>query len=124
LGHGQPAYVPKARVDPADIARVARASGAVCVLAHPFTLDLPAGELDRAVSDLAAAGFGGIEAYYANYQPDQRRLLLDLAARHDLVATGGSDYHGTVKPGLSVGTGRGDLKVPNNVLERLDARRP
>jgi hypothetical protein len=124
LGHGQPAYVPKARVHPADIARVARASGAVCVLAHPFTLDLPPDELDRAVGDLAAAGFGGIEAYYANYQLEQRRLLIDLAARHDLVATGGSDYHGTVKPGLSVGTGRGDLKVPNNVLERLDARRP
>jgi hypothetical protein len=40
------------------------------------------------------------------------------------VATGGSDYHGTVKPGLAVGTGRGDLKVPDAVLEKLAARRP
>ena len=122
--HGRPGFVPKARVSPAEIAKVARASGGVCVLAHPFTLELPPDELDRAVSELADAGFSGIEAHYANYRPEQRRALAELAARHDLVATGGSDYHGTVKPGLAVGTGRGDLKVPDEVLEQLAARRP
>jgi predicted metal-dependent phosphoesterase TrpH len=124
LAHGRPGFVPKARVSPADIARVARASGGVCVLAHPFTLELEPDELDRAVGELAEAGFSGIEAHYANYRPEQRAALAELAARHDLVATGGSDYHGTVKPGLAVGTGRGDLKVPDQVLERLAARRP
>jgi hypothetical protein len=124
LAHGRPGFVPKARVSPAEIAKVARASGGVCVLAHPFTLELPPDELDRAVSELADAGFSGIEAHYANYRPEQRRALAELAARHDLVATGGSDYHGTVKPGLAVGTGRGDLKVPDEVLEQLAARRP
>ena len=124
LAHGRPGFVPKARVSPAEIARLATASGAVCVLAHPFTLDLPPDELDRAVGELADAGFSGLEAHYANYRPQQRHALAELAARHDLVATGGSDYHGTVKPGLAVGTGRGDLKVPDEVLERLAARRP
>jgi predicted metal-dependent phosphoesterase TrpH len=124
LANGRPAFVPKARVSPAQIATVARATGGVCVLAHPFTLDLPPPELERAVGELAEAGFGGIEAHYANYRPEQRTALAELAARHDLVATGGSDYHGTVKPGLAVGTGRGDLKVPDEVLERLAARRP
>ena len=124
LAQGRPAFVPKARVHPAEIARVARAGGGVCVLAHPLTLELPADELDRAVGELAGAGFSGIEAHYASYRPEQRRALAKLAARHDLVATGGSDYHGTVKPGLAVGTGRGDLNVPDAVLERLAARRP
>jgi predicted metal-dependent phosphoesterase TrpH len=124
LAQGRPAFVPKARVHPAQIARVARAAGGVCVLAHPLTLELPADELDRAVGELAEAGFSGIEAHYASYRPEQRRALAKLAARHDLVATGGSDYHGTVKPGLAVGTGRGDLNVPDAVLEHLAARRP
>jgi hypothetical protein len=124
LAHGRPAFVPKARVHPAEIARVARASGGVCVLAHPHTLELAPDELDRAVGELAEAGFAGLEAYYASYTPEQRATLAELAARHDLVATGGSDYHGTVKPGLAVGTGRGDLKVPDAVLEKLAARRP
>jgi 3',5'-nucleoside bisphosphate phosphatase len=124
LAHGRPAFIPKARVLPSQIVQAARASRGVCVLAHPLTLDLPPDELDRAVGELADLGFAGLEANYASYRPEQRRELADLAARHDLVATGGSDYHGTVKPGLSVGRGRGDLKVPDDVLERLAARRP
>jgi hypothetical protein len=40
------------------------------------------------------------------------------------VATGGSDHHGTSKPDLRVGTGQGDLKVPEKVLGLLEARRP
>jgi len=124
LAPGRPAYVPKARVHPAEVAAKARASGAVCALAHPLTLELAEDDLDRAVGQLAEAGFAGLEAYYASYSPAERAALADLAARHDLVATGGSDYHGTIKPGLAVGTGRGDLAVDDQVLERLAARRP
>ena len=65
----------------------------------------------------------GIEAAYASYIPDQRALLRRMAARLGLVATGGSDFHGSFKPGLFVGTGRGDLRVPDDVLEALEARR-
>ena len=124
LGSGRPGYVPKARVPPGDIAAKAAGSGAVCVLAHPLALELDPPELDRAVGELAAAGFSGLEAYYASYGPEDRRRLVELARRHDLVPTGGSDYHGTVKVGLSVGTGRGDLKVPDEALDDLAARRP
>ncbi len=124
LGSGRPAYVPKARVPPADIAAKAKASGAVCALAHPLSLELERDALDRAVGELAEAGFAGLEAHYAAYRPEERRALVELAARHDLVATGGSDYHGTHKPGLFVGVGRGDLKVPDKALELLAARRP
>jgi len=124
LGQGRPAYVPKARLHPGELARVARASGAVCVLAHPLTLDLPPNELEGAVAELAELGFSGLEAHYGSYRPEQRRELVALAGRHDLVATGGSDYHGTVKTGLSIGSGRGDLDVPDEALEQLAARRP
>jgi 3',5'-nucleoside bisphosphate phosphatase len=48
----------------------------------------------------------------------------ELAERHGLAPTGGSDYHGENKPGLSVGTGRGDLRVPDEYLTELEARRP
>ena len=66
----------------------------------------------------------GIEAVYGRYSPRQRRELGNLARRFDLVATGGSDYHGTIKPDLRVGTGQGDLKVPDRVLGQLESRRP
>lgn len=123
LGTGAPAYVPKARLDPGALTAAARQAGGVTVLAHPLTLGLDPEALDRAVSELAAAGLSGIEAYYARYTPETRRELVALAERHDLVATGGTDYHGLVKAGLSVGTGEGDLAVPDTVLESLAARR-
>jgi len=124
LGRGAPAYVPKARVAPAVIIRQARDSGGVAVLAHPFTLGLDDSALAGAVAELAEAGLAGLEATYARYTPHQRAALTTLAQRAGLVATGGSDYHGTIKPGLSVGTGEGDLSVDDAVLERLAARRP
>ncbi len=124
LAAGRPAHVPKARVQPAEVARLARASGGVAVLAHPLTLGLGPQALSAAVAELAASGFAGIEATYGRYTPDERAALAELARRHGLVATGGSDYHGTVKGDLAVGTGQGDLRVPDAVLDELEARRP
>ncbi len=123
LAEGRPAYVPKARVTPAEVADLARRSGAVTVLAHPLTLGLSASGLSSAVAELAEAVFAGIESLYGRYTRDQRAQLTELAHRHGLVATGGSDYHGTVKADLSVGTGQGDLRVPDDVLDELAARR-
>lgn len=124
LAAGRPAYVPKARLEPADVAALATASGGVAVLAHPFSLGLEGADLVSAVEALAGWGFAGIEATYGRYSPRQRQELGNLARRFGLVATGGSDHHGTVKPDLTVGTGRGDLKVPDQVLVDLEARRP
>ena len=124
LANGRPAYVPKARLSGAEVAALARDSGGVAVLAHPYSLGLDGPELARLVGQLAEAGFGGIEAVYGRYSPRQRTELGHLARRFDLVATGGSDHHGTIKPDLRVGTGQGDLKVPDKVLGLLESRRP
>ena len=124
LGNGRPAYVPKGRLSPADVARLARESGGVAVLAHPLSLGLEPAALERFVTELADRGLTGIEAVYGSYTPAARRALVALAGRAGLVATGGSDYHGSFKPDLHVGTGLGDLDVPDAVLEALAARRP
>jgi hypothetical protein len=71
---------------------------------------------------MAEDGLDGIEAVYASYRPDERAALRAVAKRAGLLATGGSDFHGSFKPGLEVGTGRGDLRVPDDVLDELDAR--
>jgi len=124
LAEDRPAYVPKARVTPAEIAAAATASGGVAVLAHPFSLGLDVGALDDVATELEVAGFAGMEAYYGAYRADQRAQLVAVARRHGLVPTGGSDYHGTSKPSLRVCTGQGDLSVPDGVLPELRERRP
>ncbi|MBV9042237.1 MAG: PHP domain-containing protein [Acidimicrobiia bacterium] len=123
LARGKPGYVEKERLSPRDAIRIARQSGSVPVLAHPLSLGLGPNELEALIRELAGEGLAGIEAIYGRYEPADREGLADLARRHGLVATGGSDHHGTYKPDLQVGVGRGDLDVPDDVLEELAACR-
>lgn len=124
LADDRPAYVPKARLEADQVARLARASGGVAVLAHPLSLGLEPPVLASVLGELAEAGLSGVEAVYGSYTPDERRQLGDMATAAGLTTTGGSDFHGTFKPGLWVGTGCGDLDVPDSLLESLEARRP
>lgn len=124
LAKGRPAYMERFRMDPAEAIDLAHRSGAVTVLAHPFSLDRAGGELDGFVAELTGLGLDGIECEYGRYSPHERTALRELARRHDLCPSGGSDYHGTYKPDLSLGTGTGDLNVPDDWLDALEDRRP
>jgi hypothetical protein len=124
LAKGGPAYFPKAFIDAPTTIEAARGSGALAVLAHPLSLGLEPVGLDRQIADLADAGLAGMECWYGRYSAEDRQGLVDIANRYGLVATGGSDFHGTYKPDLSVGTGTGDLDVPDTALAELTARRP
>lgn len=123
LAKGGPAYIPKAFIDAPTTIAAASGSGALAVLAHPLSLGLEPAELDSLLGELAEAGLTGVECWYGRYSPVDRAGLVALAERHGLVATGGSDFHGTFKPDLSIGTGRGDLEVPDSALDRLEERR-
>lgn len=125
LGKGRPGYVEKERLSPRDAIALARASGGVAVLAHPFSLGLGlAGELRSAVEELAGFGLAGVECIYGRYSRDERALLTNLARSLGLAVTGGSDYHGAYKPDLAVGVGTGDLQVPDALLDELRERLP
>jgi len=119
LAKGKPAYVPRGRLTPDDALRLARGSGGVAVLAHPLSLGLAPASLERHVGELAGLGLAGMECVYGRYSPAERTGLAAMAGRHGLAVTGGSDFHGTYKPDLSVGTGRGDLAVDDGLLDRL-----
>lgn len=120
LGNGMPAYVGRARLDPEEAIALARESGAVPILAHPHTLGITtAPAMSHLLTRLKSAGLVGIEAIYGSYRRHERAGYADLARRFDLVPTGGSDYHGSYKPGLEIGTGYGDLFVPESVISQL-----
>lgn len=123
LAAGRPGYVPRMRLGAAEAIELATASGAVTSVAHPHTLGVSADDYARAFGELVASGLGGIEAYYAEYSPDVRNHLAELAGQLGVAATGGSDYHGAYKPGLAIGTGYGDLVVPDQAALSLFAAR-
>ena len=124
LAKGKPAYFERVRLRPEESIELAHASGGVTVVAHPGSLDLDPGPLAELVAALAAAGLDGLECEYGRYTSEERTAYAELAARHGLAATGGSDYHGENKPDLRVGVGRGDLAVPDELLEELETHRP
>lgn len=122
LGNGRPAYVPRPRLGAIEAIELARESGALTSIAHPYTIGVGRDEYAAAFRTLAAAGLTGIEAFHPEHSPDLRAHLAGLAAELGLVATGGSDYHGKGKPEVAVGRGRGDLVVPDSAYEALAAR--
>lgn len=124
LAKGRPAYQERDRLAPEESIDLAHASGAVTSVAHPHSLGLDDEDLDEFVRALADVGLDALECEYGPYSPAEREALAGLAARHGLSVTGGSDYHGTRKPDLAVCVGRGDLAVPDELLDRLEARRP
>lgn len=123
LATGRPAYSPRFKLAAAEAIALARETEAVPVIAHPHTLNLRAEGYAAGFADLVDLGLGGIEAYYGEYSPELRLSIAGLCERLGIVATGGSDYHGSYKPHLSVGTGKGDLRVPDDIPARLLAAR-
>lgn len=120
LGSGKPGYSGRDRLEPEEAIALARESGGVPVLAHPHTLGITtASEMADLLTRLKRAGLVGLEALYGAYRRHEREGYADLARRFDLVPSGGSDYHGTYKPGLSLGAGYGDLVVPGALLDEL-----
>ncbi len=124
LAAGKPAYVGRDRLEPIEAIRLARQGRAVPIIAHPHTMGLDtADEYAAAFTELAEAGLIGLECHYGDYPPERRREFIEMADRFGLLPSGGSDYHGTYKAGLEIGVGRGDLVVPDHVLDDLEAAR-
>lgn len=119
LGDGKPCYVPKEGATAKEVIACILAAGGHPVLAHPTLYRLGASVLDGVVKDLKAAGLEGIEAVYSTYTPAQEREIRALAAEYELHMTGGSDFHGTPKPDIQLGTGRGSLYVPDEFAKWL-----
>ena len=124
LSDGGRAYVERERLTATEAIDLTIRSGGVNSIAHPLTINAGAPTLRPVLADLRNAGLAGLEAYCSEYAPTIRRQLAAVAADLGLVATGGSDYHGAGKPGLSIGSGHGDLVVPETALEGLQQRRP
>ena len=120
LGKGKPAYVGRRRLLPEEAIGLARMEGAVPILAHPHTMGIDTAEdMATTLRRLRTAGLIGLECHYPLYSPEERLEYVDLARRFDLVPSGGSDYHGRYKVGIDLGVGKGDLKVPDSVLDEL-----
>ena len=59
----------------------------------------------------------GIECYHSLHTIDKTKYLLNYCNEHNLYASGGSDYHGKLKPNVKMGESIIDTKIPFDILK-------
>ena len=116
-------FVPREKVTPVQAVHLISSTGGIPILAHPMLYHLPEAEMDELLASLRKAGLIGIEAIYSTHSALDENLVRQLAKRHGLLISGGSDFHGSNKPYIDLGVGRGNLCIPYHVLTNLRSRR-
>lgn len=124
LGDHTKYFVPREKVTPSQAVELILQADGVPILAHPPLYHMGNERLDTLVSSLKADGLMGIEVFYSTYSNQDVRDMQRLADKYDLLASGGSDFHGENKPGLDLGCGYGRLYVPEEALLKIKAAHP
>lgn len=112
-------YLPPERISALEAIAFLASIRAVPVLAHPF-LNLSESQLRQFLPEAKRHGLGAMETVYSGYSPETAALAEKTAAEFSLLRSGGSDFHGSNKPGISLGTGKGDLCVPTAFVKSLE----
>lgn len=113
-------YVPPRRISALTTIKFIKDNGAVAVLAHPF-LNLNYEELEEFLPQAKEAGLDAMETLYSKFTDEQIQQAKELVKRFGLKESGGSDFHGTAKPDIQLGTGRGNLQIPLEFENELKA---
>ncbi len=112
-------YTPPTRPDVFEIISFIKSIGAVAVLAHP-ALQLKTDAALREFLALAVpTGLDAMETEYSKFDSETILRLKKIAHEFGIKESGGSDYHGTRKPGFYLGRGKGNLAVPYEFVEGL-----
>lgn len=119
LAKGAKGYIARKLYGPQEAVGLMIEAGVVPVLAHPFTLNLPIEELERFVDELVEAGLRGIEGYHGDLPEVEQEPFRAVGRARGLVLSGGSDYHGDMRPDRGLPGGKHNVTVPPEALEGL-----
>lgn len=119
LNPGKCCYVPREKIKPEMAIQLILNAKGHPVLAHPLLYKMGRERIYSTVELLKSYGLEGIEGKYSLNTPGDDRMLAELAKSKGLYLTGGSDFHGSIKPQIDLGCGRGNLKVPKEFLSNI-----
>jgi predicted metal-dependent phosphoesterase TrpH len=121
LGETAPTYVERQSPTAVEVVGKIREGGGAPVIAHPIRLNLPDRDSEwRILSGLKKAGLFGLEVQHSEHSAELQDHYLRLAEELHLLPTGGSDFHGAIKPDIQLGSGRdGNVRVPTVVWEEF-----
>lgn len=112
-------YLPKPQVSCEKAMEILTKYSKGAFLAHPLLYHLGYNQIDELLVYLKSLGLKGVEAYHSSNNSYESDRLRSLALKHDLLISGGSDFHGVVKPNIKLGIGRGGMKIQYRILENI-----
>ena len=119
IGEDKPFFVSREKITAVDAINLIHKTGGIAVLAHPTLYHMGYDKIHELVSHLKENGLDAMEILYTTFTPSQKRQMKELADEFGLMYSGGSDYHGAIKPRTDLATGWGDLSVPYEIYENL-----
>ena len=119
ISSGRPGYVKRETLTPKSCIEVIRKSGGIPVLAHATLYGYGYLEIHNLVGELKEYGLGAMETLYSTYTSRQSEELRKICEYYKLVKSGGSDFHGLNKPDIKIGTGRGELRIPQSFADEM-----
>ncbi len=120
LGEDAPSFVPRESKTAEEVVAMVRSAGGAPVVAHPIRLGLGREEERELLIRYRDAGLVGLEVYHSEHPPALQAYYVQLAAELELQPSGGSDFHGSIKPEIELGSGiDGNVRVPLEFLEGL-----
>jgi 3',5'-nucleoside bisphosphate phosphatase len=98
-----------------EVAKLIKAGNGLCFLAHLYQYGI--GDdiefLNRLRKEIK---LDGLECYYSYFTDEQTSTILEYAKENKLYISGGSDYHGVLKPGIDIGVGKGNLNIKEEII--------
>lgn len=119
LSYSGPYCPRKEKITPEHAMKILRDCNASPVLAHPYQYHLGDKKTEELVSYLKEMGLHGLEVYHSSNNQYESGKLKKLAKKYQLFPTGGSDFHGSNKPDIDLGSGRGGLRISALLLEDI-----
>ncbi len=123
LGVRGKAYVPRELLSMPQALQALQDVNAIISLAHPGLIPCDDSWLDAYVGKLCEHGLQAIEVYHSEHSKVTQKKYIALAKKYTLALSGGSDYHGHVKPSIHLGVGKGNLRISTTVIDKLKAKR-
>lgn len=119
LAFGRPAFVERSTLSPEEAIEIIHESHGKAFLAHLNQIEKPDEDLYKLLTHLKKCGLDGIEGYYTEYTEEMNCRFRKMADDIGLLLSGGSDFHGTNKDGYELGEGKGNLRIPYELLEKI-----
>jgi hypothetical protein len=121
IGRNNKYYLPKPDISCDDAMDIINNYGKAAILAHPLLYKFGYAQIEEMLDYLKTLGLVGLEAYHSSNNSYESGKLRSIAHAHNLCISGGTDFHGVIKPDIKIGCGRGGMRIPYKLLEDIKA---